>query len=382
MFELVNDEQATTRFILTTAAEWSLRSLDSATACNRIRDLARIVGSEQQVDQCIAALKTAHHILTEQYDTDCARDLLVACRILARRELTQAQEALTAAKELAIAHVVGDSLERVRPEILAAEALRQGHLHFGTTTSIAVDMSLGCSRTAAGDYAAGATYFHRAYDESVTLGNPSATARSASNLALVYDRTGDFDQALHWARIGLSAAEICRDPASFKLIHSAAWALAMKGQGREALEMLLMEKRFGEFSQPLWVTQASLMLTSDLRWVLGRTNEAVEYALDATSGKFTYLLARSYAGPYCRVLARSGLATGTGLVSRHRIRETVQAGGWLDAIDCADIYSAELLLCLRLGLDLEGLPEKLSQAWLAYQSLFDHGLRNLDLVRH
>jgi tetratricopeptide (TPR) repeat protein len=356
------EEHANRLYVLRSIGEWHSGVFDTNGSSRTLNELGNLTRTEQQLETCIAAVHAATSILVDDFNVHRAREFLQICRDLSQREATPTQQALIAVEEMALAHLSGQETESMQIETLVARALERGLLHSASATVAGVNLCLGARRLADGDYEGGLQFFQRAYETSRNLGNRKLLARSAGNVALCYDRMGDFDQSLHWAQAGLQAAEDWKDTSRFKLIHLVAWAHAMKGDTSTAVKTLSREKESDRSSNPEWVGQVSLVLSSDLLWALGREKNAIECALRATTGSNCTLLTPLYAGPYCRALARAGVAMRSERESLERILLTARSVGRLDAIDNADIYAAELLLSMRLGIEAGDLPNRLDQS--------------------
>jgi tetratricopeptide (TPR) repeat protein len=359
---LESTEHANHLFILRATAEWHCGTSNPNESGEKLRAFSELVMNEPRVDLCIAAIRAATAILADDFDAQRAHNLLLRCREISKRNATKTQVALLAVEEMTLAHFSGLESESQRIELLVAEALEHGWLHLGSAAAVAVNMCLGSRRLSDGDYEGGLVYFSRAFEAGINLGNKKTLARSAGNLALCYDRLGDFDKSLHWAKIGLESAYEWQDASRFKLIQLMAWAYAMKGETSSALKALNTDKAEGMTFKPAWARQASLILTSDVLWVLGRRSDAIECAIEATTGPFSRPLNRFYAGPFCRALARSGAKRGEEQDHLERIESIALSAGRLDAIDEADIVSSRLVLRIRLGRELGDLPHVLARS--------------------
>jgi hypothetical protein len=275
--------------------------------------------------------------------------------------MTSTERAKVAAARLVIAHVAGLAIESRTVEQLARSARDEGHLRQGSGTAQELDSRLGCARIRDGDYAGALPYLMNSYEASARLENKSAMARAALNIALCHDRLGDFERSLHWSQIGIGFSDECSEFARFQLTHMTAWAQAMMGKRAEAIRTLSSGKFSGDLLSPPWANQASLLMSSDLWWVVGRTEEALKTATEATHNSGPRPLSSAYAGPFCRSLARLGLALGLERDFSKRIDETAAELRRLDAIDEAEITAASLLLKLRLGESLGDLPTMLTE---------------------
>jgi tetratricopeptide (TPR) repeat protein len=240
---------------------------------------------------------------------------------------------------------------------------------------------LGAIRCYEGRYDDASTNFRRAFDLFVRIGNETVQGNIAAQIALCCGRLGNYGDQVAWSR---RAAE--KLDASFmgynhvQAAYYGSFALAMRGEVRQALDVMSKAATGIPVSTPPWLVQAWNLARADILYLCGQPANAMSVAYEATGYPRPRLHATSLAGSFARWLALIGETQPGVQIAAASIDQLYGKLDRFDALDQVEIVCARNLCPLvhqnqeRRGVEIEERMRRLPAA-------VGEQLRRLGMIR-
>ena len=202
-----------------------------------------------------------------------------------------------------------------------------------------------------GEYHASVSAYLECLRVASQIGSEAIALQASSNLALSFVRLGEYQRAIEWAERAQEYHEVSVFPrCQLTAVRSAIFAHAML-ERHDQVEKQIQQgcARFGNGS-PI-AAQEWTLYAADGYAMLGKTEQAAELGWLATSGKNANSYRNHYVGPYARWIART---SGNGLGAREaheRLARLLENLSRYDAIDKAEVVTAQAWLRYSEGDD-------------------------------
>jgi DNA-binding SARP family transcriptional activator/type II secretory pathway predicted ATPase ExeA len=319
----------------------------NATGAN-LRALLDLIEKSSDASLRVAAAGTATTLASCLRDQTWARTLLDAVASIPTSNLDHKDMASLAVARARLMFQQNDRVSSLN-EIEAATSI----LLYPEVISInaaQVQLGLGAIGIVQGDYERARIFLERGYDIAGRLGNDSLQRHIAANLALAHGRLGLYPDQLRWAERSLCFEQgFSADYTEVLASYCAAFACSFIERPSRALEFANSARARITGCLPSWALQAWQLYSADLYLLLGDPVEASLEASRAVGGLNRVLLVDSFAGLYCRWMAK--LADTRDEVSQALSKVEVFCARLesYDALDRVEILLAKSYLQGRLG---------------------------------
>jgi len=244
-------------------------------------------------------------------------------------------------------HFHGRDIERSRADVaLALDLLESSAIH--STPFVSLILGLSALACADGRYTEALEHAERAYGLASRLDHDRLMLRAAGNAALAHGRLGNYREQYEWGlkkirRLGPSTL----DPERMRTAWMIGMARAMLGEVAALDEFRACLPVLSERTAP-WIRQTTALMEADLLQLLGRRQQALRAAREATSGDNQRLHSPAYAGPYARWIALLAVSGEDVPQNRARLLELVTGLDGFDRIDRVEILCAARAVGLRV----------------------------------
>jgi tetratricopeptide (TPR) repeat protein len=308
--------------------------------------LLAVIRENDDPSLCVLAAHTAVALASSLRDHALLHTLLDLATGIPTWSLTQEELSTLALVRARLKFFLGDRAASLE-EIEAATAFSADTV---STTAAQFQVGLGAIVSKLGDYPKGLAYLQNAYGIAQRLGNDDLQSTVAANIAFVVGRLGDYQGQLYWAEKSLSLRRLAStDYSEILAIYCAAFACIFLNRSARAEELITLARDRVAECLPKWATQAWLLYSADLNFLLGHHREAFADAVQATSGRNSVLHDRAFAGPFTRWIVRLGGNSREGGDAERRMKDFYLRLDSYDVLDKAEILAAMSYLARLTG---------------------------------
>jgi tetratricopeptide (TPR) repeat protein len=287
----------------------------------------------------LKAIRAASRLMPDLRDEALASDLLVSLQSVAdasmtdeeitQLEVTRAQLQYHSGDRLASLHQLEETLNRLDHRGVFNSTVADAYTGLG---------AIGCHE---GRYRDAAASFQKAFEIFSRIGNEASQASLAAQIALCCGRLGAYSDQLEWSRKAHSEqGHFATAYNRLQATYYEAFALAMKGDFREAVDrMTSLDEDSRSFANQ-WLIQAWRLAKADILYLCGHTAAGLALAKEGTHFPEPVLHAASFAGAYARWLAlivQSDSRRGPACEQIERLYASIER---YDAIDQVEIRCA------------------------------------------
>jgi DNA-binding SARP family transcriptional activator/tetratricopeptide (TPR) repeat protein/Cdc6-like AAA superfamily ATPase len=239
----------------------------------------------------------------------------------------------------------------------------------------------GCVLVSLGQYSQALTAYEAAYEISIGLGYEDRSGSVAENIALCQGRLGEYGALELWGERALSHGPSGGDTWKVTRIgNRIAWALAMRGDMKNALQRMEESSPPRPAGSRAWVAQADGLLRADILAACGEHQRAAAQATGTL--RATGIAPRSCA--YSGMVARWAAKTRDPRAPRNEAaalleRMAAELAAY-DAIDQVEVLSARLWLLEQQGMDWTDGRVALRERLSKLPAAVEHQLRRLQAV--
>lgn len=207
----------------------------------------------------------------------------------------------------------------------------------------------GCLLMSIGQYTQGLEVFTQAYSLSQGMLDERREAAAAANMSICYYRLGEYSSSKGWAE--RSVALYKEQPCAWDSYNASlllARTLAMMGERAQALSAI-DQAPLQSMNEPAWSLQSTGVVLADIYAMCGEERRATVTIVEILDTFGWHALTSAHAGTLARRVALLAGETGQWDLAATHIEKCKEEIGRFDAVDRAEIYSAERWLNSRSG---------------------------------
>jgi DNA-binding SARP family transcriptional activator/Cdc6-like AAA superfamily ATPase/tetratricopeptide (TPR) repeat protein len=318
-----------------------------ASAAQRLRsDILRlhtIVNEATSQRVRLKAASAAGQLMGEASDRGLASSILGSLSSIARSELTEDEERQLDLCQAQLLYYAGKQMEAL--VVLKELVTRLRTDGISNSTLVRAHAGLGVVRCHEGHYEIAREDFAAGYSLAIQIGNESQMSLLAAQIALCSLRLGEYADQLEWSKKATEVGSPGWGYRQVQLAYYHAFALAMTGETRAAIERFAADHSLIPIDSAPWLMQTSKLLRADILFICGQEGAAISQAKEGLEMPRPVLRSPFFAGTFARWLAV--VAEREGLLDelRPHIAELGRKVDDFDALDRAEIICA----CLIVG---------------------------------
>jgi tetratricopeptide (TPR) repeat protein len=315
-----------------------------STGDHLIRDVGRlhtIVDSDAPLRVRVKAANAAAQLMGDVRDQAIARDVLESVDAIVSDGLLEDEQSQFDLCRAQFLYFAG--CQRATLEALTALATCFQSRGIVNSTLVRIHAGLGAVRCYEGNYETAKAEFGVARSVAVRIGNASQQALLAAQLALCCLRLGEYAEELDWSRKAMMTGNPLSRYQILQGTYYQAFALAMRGDTKSALQTFAAVDSKMPLDGPLWLTQAWRLLRADILFICGQDVAALAQARVALTLPTPVLRAPAFAGSFARWLAIVAERDGTLEQARPILEGLGHKLDEFDAVDRVEITCARLI---------------------------------------